>query len=128
MYKRWISSERGGSKTGCTLVIFLWLVVGYLSYRIVPVYLEKDAYHDELLSIAGRATLAQWNDQRITLRVIEAGRGKNFEVSRANIRIERVRGRPEVVLIVNYRRVEKFPGGYIYEFNFRSTAQGSLGF
>ena len=117
-----------GRKRAATLVIFLWLVVGYLSYRIVPVYLEKDAYHDELLSIAGRATLAQWNDQRITLRVIEAGRGKNFEVSRANIRIERVRGRPEVVLIVNYRRVEKFPGGYIYEFNFRSTAQGSLGF
>jgi len=46
------------------LVLFL-AVFGYLSYRIVPVYTQKDAFHEELLGLAGTATRRGWNHNKI---------------------------------------------------------------
>ncbi len=123
-----VSRERGETKLGCLVLIVLVAILGYLCYRVIPVYLERDGFHDSLLTIAGRATLQGWGNRRIVNRVLQLGVDNNFTVEQKDIQVQHIRGRPEVVLVVNYSRTEEFPGGYVYKFYFRSVAPGSLGF
>ncbi len=123
-----VSKERGETKLGCLVLVVLVAMLGYLCYRVIPVYLERDGFHDELLTIAGRATLQGWENRRIISRVLQLGVDSNFTVERKDIQVQHIRGRPEVVLVVNFSRTEEFPGGYVYKFYFRSVAPGSLGF
>ena len=123
-----VSRERGETKLGCLVLIVLVAMLGYLCYRVVPVYMERDGFHDSLLTIAGRATLQGWGNRRIVSRVLRLGVDSNFTVEQKDIQVQHIRGRPEVVLVVNYSRTEEFPGGYVYKFYFRSVAPGSLGF
>ena len=123
-----MSRERGETKLGCLVLIVLVAMLGYLCYRVIPVYLERDGFHDSLLTIAGRATLQGWGNRRIVNRVLQLGVDSNFTVEQKDIQVQHIRGRPEVVLVVNYSRTEEFPGGYVYKFYFRSVAPGLLGF
>ena len=123
-----VSRERGETKLGCLVLIVLVAILGYLCYRVIPVYMERDGFHDSLLTIAGRATLQGWGNRRIVNRVLQLGVDSNFTVEQKDIQVQHIRGRPEVVLVVNYSRTEEFPGGYVYKFYFRSVAPGSLGF
>ena len=123
-----VSRERGETKLGCLVLIVLVAMLGYLCYRVVPVYMERDGFHDSLLTIAGRATLQSWGNRRIVNRVLQLGVDRNFTVEQKDIQVQHIRGRPEVVLVVNYSRTEEFPGGYVYKFYFRSVAPGLLGF
>ena len=120
--------ERGDTRLGCLVLVLLVAILGYLFYRIIPVYLERDGFHDALLTIAGRATIGRWENRRIINRVMQLGENRNFTIEQKDIQIQNIRGRPEVVLVVNYSRTEEFPGGYVYKFYFRSVAPGSLGF
>ena len=128
MGKTLVSRERGDTNLGCVTLILLVAILGYLCYRIIPVYLERDAFHDALLTIAGRATLGGWENRRVINRVMQLGEERNFTVEQEDIQVQHIRGRPEVVITVNYGRTEEFPGGYVYQFYFRSVAPGSLGF
>ena len=123
-----VSRERGETQLGCLVLVVLVAMLGYLCYRVIPVYLERDGFHDSLLTIAGRATLQGWGNRRIVNRVMQLGVDRNFTVEQKDIQVQHIRGRPEVVLVVNYSRTEEFPGGYVYKFYFRSVAPGSLGF
>ena len=123
-----VSRERGETKLGCLVLVVLVAMLGYLCYRVIPVYLERDGFHDSLLTIAGRATLQGWGNRRIVNRVLRLGVDSNFTVEQKDIQVQHIRNRPEVVLVVNYSRTEEFPGGYVYKFYFRSVAPGSLGF
>jgi hypothetical protein len=120
--------EHGNARLGLlTLALFL-AISGYLGYRIIPVYLQQDAFHDDLTSLAGRATKSGWGNRKIVSQVMQSGKSKNFKVERKDIRIQRVRGRSEVSLVVNYSRTEEFPGGYTYVFHLRSAVLGSYWF
>ena len=123
-----MSRERGETKLGCLVLIVLVAILGYLCYRVIPVYLERAGFHDSLLTIAGRATLQGWGNRRIVNRVVQLGVDSNFTVEQKDIQVQHIRGRPEVVIVVNYSRTEEFPGGYVYKFYFRSVAPGLLGF
>ncbi len=120
--------ERGETNLGCVVLLLLLAILGYLIYRIVPVYLERDAFHQTLLDISGRATIARWDNRRIIEQVTRSAENQDFTVEAKDILIQHIRGRPEVVIVVNYTRTEEFPGGYVYVFYFRSVAQGYLGF
>ena len=122
------AGQRGAVTLGCLAVVVLWAVLGYLSYRIIPVYLDKDAFIDNLLRVASRASIGQWSDSRTIKLVQVVAKERAFELKREDIQVKHMRGRPEVILIVNYRRTEMFPGNYEYVFHFRTTAQGSLGY
>ncbi len=121
-------NERGDTRLGCVVLILLVAILGYLVYRIIPVYMERDAFQEALLDISGRATIARWDNRRIIEQVMRLAESENFSVEAKDIQIQHIRGRPEVVLVVNYTRTEEFPGGYVYVFYFRSVAQGYLGF
>ena len=123
-----VLKERGNIRLGfLTLALFL-AMSGYLGYRIIPVYLEQDAFHDDLLSLAGRATKSGWDTRKIVSQVMQLGKSKNFKVERKDIRVQRVRGRSEVSLVVNFSRTEEVPGGYTYVFHFRSATLASYWF
>ena len=128
MGKTLVSKQRGDTNLGCLVLILLVAILGYLCYRIIPVYMERDGFHDALLTIAGRATIARWENRRIISQVMQLGENRNFTVEQKDIQVQHIRGRPEVVLVVNFSRTEEFPGGYVYKFYFRSVAPGSLGF
>jgi hypothetical protein len=120
--------QRGEGTLGCLFVILLFAILGYAAYRIVPIYLEQDNFQDELLRIAGRGTVQRWDDRVISKQVIALGKNMNFEVDQHSIRVERVRDRPEIIVILDYSRTEEFPGGYQYVFKFHYAAAGNLGF
>ena len=122
MGKTLVSKQRGDTNLGCLVLILLVAILGYLCYRIIPVYMERDGFHDALL------TIARWENRRIISQVMQLGENRNFTVEQKDIQVQHIRGRPEVVLVVNFSRTEEFPGGYVYKFYFRSVAPGSLGF
>ena len=107
--------------------ILVLAALGYGVYRVVPVYWEQDLFFDELLEIAGKGTVQRWDDRVIARQVMALGQTMNFDVERRSVRVERVRDRPEIIVIVDYSRTEEFPGGYQYVFKFHSAAAGNLG-
>ena len=127
MEDRWRESECGKGKLGCIVLLGLICIVGYLCYRVIPVYLEKEAFQEELLNVAGQATIRGWEDSQIIEEVIKVSSSSLFKVDREDIRIQRVQGRPEVSVIVNFSRTEGFLSEYIYVFHFRFLAQGPAG-
>ena len=123
-----VLKERGSTRLGfLTLILFL-AISGYLGSRIIPVYLEQDAFHDNLFSLAGRATKSGWDNRKVVSQVMRLGESKNFKVERKDIRVQRVRDRSEVSIVVDYSRIEEFPGGYTYVFHFRSATLASYWF
>ena len=120
--------ERGITRRGYLVLVLFLAILGYLSYRIIPVYLDQDTFNEALLSLAGKATRSNWDDRRIVRQVTQLAESKHFKVARKDIRIQHVRGRQEVVLEVDYSRTEEFPGGYAYVFHFHSATLGSYWF
>ncbi|MEE8349379.1 MAG: hypothetical protein V3R94_07405 [Acidobacteriota bacterium] len=119
--------ERGAGNVGCLFVIVLFAVIGYGAFRIVPVYWEQDNFHDELLVIAGKGTVERWNDRIISRQVMALAKNMNFDVEQGQIRVERVRDRPEIIVILDYSRTLDFPGDYQHTFEFHTAAAGNLG-
>ena len=109
------------------MVLFMLLaILGYLGYRIVPVYAAQGAFQEGLLDLAGRSGLSQQDNQTIAQQVVHLGQARQLSVQRENVRIQRFQDRPDVGIVVDYTKTEEFPGGYIYVFYFRSEAQGLL--
>ena len=127
MEDRWYKSGCGKGKLGCIVLIGLICIFGYLFYRVIPVYLEKVTFQEELLNVAGQATIRGWDNSQIIEEVIKVGSSSLFEVDRESIQIQRVQGRPEVSIIVSFSRTEGFLSEYIYVFHFRFLAQGPSG-
>ncbi len=123
-----VSRECGKIRISYLVLVLFLAVLGYLSYRIVPVYVQQDAFDEDLLSLAGTATRAGWDNGKIVNQVRQLGKTRNFQIKAKDIRVRRVRGQSEVTLEVNYTRSEEFPGGYVHVFSFSSTTEGSYWF
>ena len=123
-----LSRQHGNTRIGYLVLVLFLAVLGYLSYRIVPVYVQQDAFDEELLNLAGTAVRAGWDNGKIVNQVRQLGKGRNFQIKARDIRIHRARGRSEVALEVNYTRSEEFPGGYVHVFSFSSSTEGSYFF
>ena len=123
-----VSRECGKIRISYLVLVLFLAVLGYLSYRIVPVYVQQDAFDEELLNLAGTAVRAGWDNGKIVNQVRQLGKGRNFQIKARDIRIHRARGRSEVALEVNYTRSEEFPGGYVHVFSFSSSTEGSYFF
>ncbi len=122
------SREHGKTHMGYVVLVLVLAVLGYLSYRIVPVYVQQDAFDQDLLDLAGDATRRGWDTGKIVNQVRQLGKARNFQIKAKDIRVHRARGRSEVTLQVNYTRSEEFPGGYVHVFSFSSTSPGTYFF
>ncbi len=123
-----VSKECGKIRIGYLMLVLFLAVFGYLSYRIVPVYTQQDAFDEDLLDLAGTATRKGWDNGEIMNRVRKLGKTRSFQIKRKDVRVHRVRGQAKIILEVNYTRSEEFPGGYVYVFSFSSSSEGSYFF
>lgn len=123
-----LSREHGGIKIGYLVLVLVLAILGYLSYRIIPVYVQQVAFDEDLLSLAGNATRWGWDNSQIMNQVRQLGEQSSFRVEAKDIRIQRVRGQSAVTLEVDYTRSEEFPGGYVHVFSFHSSSRGSYYF
>ncbi len=123
-----VSKECGKIRIRHLVLVLFLAIFGYLSYRIVPVYAQQDAFDEDLRSLAGTATRRGWDTGQIMNQVMQLGKTRKFQVKARDIRVHRARGRSEVTLEVNYTRSEEFPGGYVHVFSFSSFTEGSYFF
>ena len=123
-----VSKECGKIRIGYLMLVLFLAVFGYLTYRIVPVYAQQDAFDEDLLSLAGTATRAGWDNGKIVNQVRQLGNTKNFQIKAKDIRVHRTRDQARISLEVNYTRSEEFPGGYVHVFSFSSSSEGSYWF
>ena len=122
-----VKLKKRREKSLSLIVLFMLLaVLGYLGYRIVPVYLAQGAFQEDLLYLAGRAALDQQDNRTIAEQVVELGQARLFSIQEESIRIQRIPENPEVSIVVDYTKTAEFPGGYVYVFHLRSEAQGLL--
>ncbi len=122
------SREWGKIRIGYLVLVLFLAVFGYLSYRIVPVYTQQDAFDEDLLDLAGTATRKGWDNGEIVNQVRKLGKTRSFQIKAKDIRVHRVRGQTEILLEVNYTRSEEFPGGYVHVFSFSSSSEGTYFF
>jgi len=108
------------------VLIMLVAILGYLGYRIVPVYMAQEAFQEDLRHLAGRAVLDYQDNRTLAEQVVQLGQARRFSLQEENVRIQRVPENPEVGIVVDYTKTTEFPGGYIYVFHLRSEAQGLL--
>lgn len=118
--------KRRDTRLGVIVLAVLLGMLGYLGYRIIPVYMQQEAFNGDLVDLAGRAALGQQDNLSIARQVVQLGQARNFNVQQHNVRIQRVPEHPELSIAVDYTRTEEFPGGYIYVFYFHSVAEGLL--
>jgi len=123
-----VSRECGKIRIGYLVLVLFLAVFGYLSYRIVPVYTQQDAFDEDLLDLAGNATRRGWDNGEIVNRVRKLGKTRSFQIKAKDIRIHRVRGQAKIILEVTYTRSEEFPGGYVHVFSFSSSSEGTYFF
>ncbi len=122
------SRECGKIRIGYLVLVLFLAVFGYLSYQIVPVYTQQDAFDEDLLDLAGTATRKGWDNGEIVNQVRKLGKTRSFAIQAKDIRIHRVRGQAKILLEVNYTRSVEFPGGYVHVFSFSSFSEGSYFF
>ncbi len=118
--------KRRENSSSLIVLIMLLAILGYLGYRIVPVYMAQEAFQEDLLHLAGRAALDQQDNRTIAQQVVQLGQARRFSIQEENVRIQRTPENPEVGIVVDYTKTAEFPGGYIYVFHLRSEAQGLL--
>ena len=123
-----VSRECGKIRIAYLVLVLFLAVLGYLSYRIIPVYAQQDAFYEELLSLAGTATRRGWDTGEIVNQVRQLGKTRNFQIKAKDIRVHRARDQAKVTLDVNYTRSEEFPGGYVHVFSFSTATVGSYFF
>ncbi len=118
--------KRRENSSSLIVLIMLLAILGYLGYRIVPVYMAQDAFQEDLLHLAGRAARDQQDNQTIAQQVVQLGQARQFSVQEESVQIHRIPENPEVGIVVDYTKTTEFPGGYIYVFHLRSEARGLL--
>ena len=111
------------------VLVMLILSFVYASYRVVPVYIEKGRFEEDLIRVATIAQAEKTSRRDIKDQVTELARIRGFHVDRNNIRISKVVGFssvPEMRIDVDYRASVKFPV-YTHTFSFKSSASSVWG-
>lgn len=123
-------NQRGAGRTGCLLILLVTIIFVFVSAKIIPVYLDKYEFEDDLERLASKAGAAGWASDFLKMQVIEAASAKDFvilkeediEVSRANP----YGGIPEVKVKIAYEKTVDL-AGYEYTFKFQSDVSSFVG-
>jgi hypothetical protein len=121
-------TERGEGRVGCLLMIAVLIAAGFITYRIVPVYLDKIDFEDQLARIASEGGARNWQAEAVQLQVLELARIKDFAVSRESIRVAKAGsgGAGQLRIDVQFQRTVDF-AGYDYTFKFESKVKSFVG-
>lgn len=124
-----IRSEKGSGNIGCLFVLLIVAAVIFLCIKIIPVYVAKINFEDDLESITSKAGVYAWSERMIIREITTAAEAYGFETSENDIEINRrnkFQQAPRIVILVRYRKSIEFPG-YTHFFKFESTSTGLIG-
>jgi len=120
-------SERGAGSVGCVVVLLAALVLGYLSFKVVPVYIDSMNFDEDVAREASHAGANFWADEKIKQDVLQMGNFRNFRLTEEDITVSRSgAGGGELRINVQYSIAVVFPG-YVHTLHFRSRAGSIVG-
>lgn len=122
-------SGRGSGKPGCLFVLLIVAAIVFLCIKIIPVYIAKINFEDDLKGITSKAGVYAWSERMIVREINTAAEAYGFETSGEDIEINRrnkFQQAPRIVILVRYRKSIEFPG-YTHLFRFESTSTGLIG-
>ena len=123
------NSEHGSGKPGCLFTLLVVAAVIFLCIKIIPVYVAKVNFEDDLTSITSKAGVYAWSERMIVKEINTAAEAYGFQTSRESIEINRrnkFQQTPRLILLVKYSKTVEFPG-YTHVFKFESTTTGLIG-
>ena len=123
------NSERGSGKPGCLFTLLVVAAVIFLSIKIIPVFIAKVNFEDDLTSITSKAGVYSWSERAIIKEINTAAEAYGFETSKEGIEINRrnkFQQTPRIIILVKYSKTVEFPG-YTHIFKFESTTTGLIG-
>ncbi len=123
-------NQRGSGRAGCLLVLLVTIVFVFLCSKVVPVYLDKYEFEDDLARLAAKAGAAAWANDFLKMQVIEAASAKDFVIAKEDdIEVDRASpygGIPQVKIKIAYEKTVELPG-YEYTFRFHSDVSSFVG-
>lgn len=122
-------NQRGSGKLGCLMMALIAIVFVFISYRVIPVYLDKVAFEDDIDRIVSKAGASNMSDHAIREQIEQSANVRGFQVGPEDIRIARsspFHAVPELQIEVYYARVVEFPG-YIHTFRFDKQVSTFIG-
>lgn len=120
-------SQRGAGRVGCLLSLMALLLFGYVCFMIIPVYIDKMDFEEEVSRLAGRAGSVRMPDEKIHSDLLNMARYKKFEIAEKDIKIERSsRIGGEIRISAKYAVPVEFPG-YKHVFHFEARASSIVG-
>lgn len=122
-----LRSQRGEGRVGCLLVLLLAIVFGYASFKIVPIFIDKMNFDEELSREASKAGAGFWTDEKIKQDVLQIAHFRSFEMTEDDITVSRTRAiGGEVRIETKYKVTADFPG-YTHVFKFESKSSSIVG-
>ncbi|UCF37529.1 MAG: hypothetical protein JSU96_01270 [Acidobacteriota bacterium] len=122
-------NERGSSRVGCLLIIFVILLISVVGYHIGPVYLDKIAFEDALSGIANKAGAEAWAEKTIVEHAVSTARSFQFNLDRRDVKIEvasRFQSASRLMIRVKVTRsIDVF--GYRHTFQFEPEVEALQG-
>jgi hypothetical protein len=120
-------NQKGEGRIGCLLVVLLAVVFGYASFKVIPVYIDKMNFDEELAREASKAGAGFWTDEKIKQDVLQIAHFRGFDMTEDDITISRTRSvGGEVRIETKYKVVAAFPG-YTHVFKFESKSSSIVG-
>lgn len=102
-------------------MVLVLAVLGFLAVKIIPVYMDKINFEDDVTRIVNKAGAENWADQPIRTQIMRTARTLDFELNQNDIRIERAgrfQSASRLRVGIKFRRPVRFPGyGYVFEFD-----------
>ncbi|MBI3941245.1 MAG: hypothetical protein HY315_10455 [Acidobacteria bacterium] len=122
-----MSSERqkGEGAIGCVVILLLAILFGYGSFKVIPVYIDRMNFDEDLAREASRAGSNRWPDEKIKRDVVQMADFRGFHLAEEDITVSRSEtSGGELRIEVRYSVPVGFPG-YVHLFKFQAKA-GSL--
>jgi len=121
--------ERGEGRFGCLLSGAVLAAAIFVTYKMVPVYLDKIGFEEDLDRLSRRAAVEFIDDGAIEEQILRAARSYGFELTLDDIGIRRSSrhtSNPKIFVTVHYVRRLPFPA-YTHIFDFTSTVESMVG-
>ncbi|MBI4446223.1 MAG: hypothetical protein HY645_09980 [Acidobacteria bacterium] len=121
--------ERGAVRFGCLFWLVLTIAAGYITSRVLPVYLDKLALEEDLNRLVSRAGAESLPEAVVRERVIRLIHERGFQVDPADVKVARSASfytTPQLRVDVQYSKVVTFQS-YLYTLRFKSAANSFVG-
>lgn len=123
------NSECGEGRLGCLFVLAVITVLVFLIFKIIPVYVDKVNFEDDLKSITNKAGVFAWSERMTAKEIVTAAEAYGFQTSGEEMEINRItryQQTPRIIINVKFSKSIVFPG-YTHVFKFESTSTGLIG-